>query len=45
VRHAIDTEDKSMLMHSLTICEFLRGVFDDFHAKAAEIRGAPLAWM
>jgi aldehyde:ferredoxin oxidoreductase len=37
VRHAIDTEDKAALMDSLIICKFLRGVFEDFYAEAAEM--------
>ena len=36
VRHAIETEDKAALMDSLILCKFLRGVFDDFHAEAAD---------
>jgi aldehyde:ferredoxin oxidoreductase len=44
VRHAIDTEDKAALMDSLIICKFLRGVFDDFHAEAAEILRSVTGW-
>ena len=44
VRHAIDTEDKAALMDSLIICKFLRGVFVDFHAEAAEILRSVTGW-
>jgi len=44
VRHAIDTEDRAALMDSLIICKFLRGVFDDFHAEAAEILRSVTGW-
>ena len=44
VRHAIDTEDKAALMDSLIICKFLRGVFDDFHAEAAEMLRSVTGW-
>jgi aldehyde:ferredoxin oxidoreductase len=35
--HAIETEDKAALMDSLILCKFLRGVFADFYAEAAEM--------
>jgi len=44
VRHAIDTEDKAALMDSLIICKFLRGVFEDFHAEAAEMLRSVTGW-
>ncbi|MEO8050220.1 MAG: aldehyde ferredoxin oxidoreductase family protein [Acidobacteriota bacterium] len=44
VRHAIDTEDKAALMDSLIICKFLRGVFDDFYAEAAEMLESVTGW-
>ncbi len=44
VRHAIDTEDKAALMDSLIICKFLRGVFNDFHAEAAEMLKSVTGW-
>jgi aldehyde:ferredoxin oxidoreductase len=44
VRHAIDTEDKAALMDSMIICKFLRGVFDDFHAEAAEMLRSVTGW-
>jgi aldehyde:ferredoxin oxidoreductase len=44
VRHAIETEDKAALMDSLIICKFLRGVFEDFYAEAAEMLRAVTGW-
>jgi aldehyde:ferredoxin oxidoreductase len=44
VRHAIDTEDKAALMDSMIICKFLRGVFKDFHAEAAEMLRSVTGW-
>ena len=44
VRHAIETEDKAALMDSLILCKFLRGVFTDFHAEAAEMLRAVTGW-
>jgi len=44
VHHAIDTEDKAALMDSLIICKFLRGVFDDFYAEAAEMLRTVTGW-
>jgi aldehyde:ferredoxin oxidoreductase len=44
VSHAIDTEDKAALMDSLIICKFLRGVFEDFHAEAAEMLRSVTGW-
>ena len=44
VRHAIETEDKAALMDSLIICKFLRGVFVDFHAEAAEMLHHVTGW-
>src|SRR3954471_14540513 len=41
---AIETEDKAALMDSLIICKFLRGVFDDFHAEAAEMLRCVTGW-
>lgn len=34
---ATQTEDKAALMDSLILCKFLRGVFTDFYAEAAEM--------
>ena len=44
VRHAIETEDRAALMDSLILCKFLRGVFTDFHAEAAEMLRAVTGW-
>jgi aldehyde:ferredoxin oxidoreductase len=44
VGHAIDTEDKAALMDSLILCKFLRGVFEDFHAEAAEMLRLVTGW-
>ncbi len=44
VRHAIDTEDKAALMDSMIICKFLRGVFEDFHAEAADMLRSVTGW-
>ena len=41
---AIQTEDKAALMDSLIICKFLRGVFDDFYAEAAEMLNLVTGW-
>jgi aldehyde:ferredoxin oxidoreductase len=44
VRYAIETEDKAALMDSLIICKFLRGVFADFYAEAAEMLHLVTGW-
>ncbi len=44
VRHAIDTEDRAALMDSLILCKFLRGVFADFHAEAADMLHRIVGW-
>jgi aldehyde:ferredoxin oxidoreductase len=44
VGHAIDTEDRSALMDSLILCKFLRGVFTEFYAEAAEMLHAITGW-
>jgi aldehyde:ferredoxin oxidoreductase len=44
VRHAIDTEDRSALMDSLILCKFLRGVFTDFYAEAADMLEKVAGW-
>ncbi len=44
VRHAIETEDKAALMDSLIICKFLRGVFGNFHAEAADMLRSVTGW-
>jgi aldehyde:ferredoxin oxidoreductase len=44
VRHAIASEDRSALMDSLILCKFLRGVFTDFYAEAADMLQAITGW-
>ena len=41
---AIETEDKAALMDSMILCKFLRGVFSDFHAEAAEMLRLVTGW-
>ena len=44
VHYAIETEDKAALMDSLIICKFLRGVFEDFYAEAADMLRCVTGW-
>jgi len=44
VRHAIETEDKAALMDSMILCKFLRGIFEDFHAEAADMLRIVTGW-
>jgi aldehyde:ferredoxin oxidoreductase len=41
---AIETENKAALMDSLILCKFLRGVFSDFYAEAAEMLHLVTGW-
>jgi aldehyde:ferredoxin oxidoreductase len=41
---AVETEDKAALLDSLILCKFLRGVFDDFFAEAAEMLHLVTGW-
>ena len=41
---AIETEDKAAIMDSLILCKFLRGVFTDFFAEAAEMLRLVTGW-
>ncbi|MBI3839689.1 MAG: aldehyde ferredoxin oxidoreductase family protein [Planctomycetia bacterium] len=41
---AVETEDKAALMDSLILCKFLRGVFTDFLAEAAEMLNLVTGW-
>jgi aldehyde:ferredoxin oxidoreductase len=41
---AIETENKAALMDSLILCKFLRGVFHDFYAEAAEMLRLVTGW-
>jgi aldehyde:ferredoxin oxidoreductase len=42
--HAIETENKAALMDSLILCKFLRGVFADFYAEAAQMLHLVTGW-
>lgn len=44
VRHAIATEDQAALMDSLIACKFLRGIFEDFYAEAADMLHKVTGW-
>ena len=41
---AVEAEDKATLMDSLILCKFLRGVFHDFFAEAAEMLRLVTGW-
>ena len=41
---AVETEDRAALMDSLILCKFLRGVFADFAAEAAEMLRLVTGW-
>ena len=41
---AIETEDKAAIMDSLILCKFLRGVFEDYFAEAAEMLTLVTGW-
>jgi aldehyde:ferredoxin oxidoreductase len=41
---AVETEDKAALMDSLILCKFVRGVFTDFFAEAAEMLHLVTGW-
>ena len=41
---AIETEDKAAVIDSLILCKFLRGVFDDLHAAAADMLNLVTGW-
>ncbi len=43
-RAAVETEDKAAIMDSLILCKFLRGVFVDFLAEAAEMLHLVTGW-
>ena len=42
--YAIETENKAALMDSLILCKFLRGVFSDFYAEAADMLRLVTGW-
>jgi aldehyde:ferredoxin oxidoreductase len=43
-RLAVETEDRAALMDSLILCKFLRGVFTDLFAEAADLLGQVTGW-
>jgi aldehyde:ferredoxin oxidoreductase len=43
-RLAVETENKAALMDSLILCKFLRGVFADFYAEAADMLRLVTGW-
>jgi aldehyde:ferredoxin oxidoreductase len=43
-RLAVETEDKAALMDSLILCKFLRGVFTDLFAEAAQLVSLTTGW-
>ncbi|MEX0939263.1 MAG: aldehyde ferredoxin oxidoreductase family protein [Pirellulales bacterium] len=43
-RLAVETEDKAALIDSLILCKFLRGVFEDLFAEAAEMLALVTGW-
>ncbi len=43
-RAAIETEDRAALIDSLILCKFLRGVFGDLYAEAAEMLRVVTGW-
>ena len=44
VREAIAREDRAAVLDSLILCKFLRGVFEDFYAEAAELLWSATGW-
>jgi aldehyde:ferredoxin oxidoreductase len=43
-RLAVETEDRAALIDSLILCKFLRGVFADLYAEAAELLRPVTGW-
>ncbi len=41
---AVETEDRAALLDSLILCKFLRGVFTDFYAEAADLLRHVTGW-
>lgn len=41
---AVDTEDRAALMDALILCKFLRGVFSDLFAEAADLLARVTGW-
>ncbi len=44
VQEAVAREDRAAVLDSLILCKFLRGVFRDFYAEAAELLWAATGW-
>jgi aldehyde:ferredoxin oxidoreductase len=42
--NAVESEDRAALLDSLILCKFLRGVFQDFYAEAAEMLALVTGW-
>src|SRR5205807_2556141 len=43
-RLAVETEDRAALLDSLILCKFLRSVFDDLYAEAADLLARVTGW-
>src|SRR5438552_11160684 len=43
-RLAVQTEDRAALIDSLILCKFLRGVFSDLDAEAADLLAGVTGW-
>jgi aldehyde:ferredoxin oxidoreductase len=43
-RLAVETEDRAALLDSLILCKFLRGVFTDLYAEAADLLARVTGW-
>jgi aldehyde:ferredoxin oxidoreductase len=43
-RLAVETEDRAALLDSLILCKFLRGVFADLYAEAADLLARVTGW-
>ncbi len=41
---AVETENQAAVIDSMILCKFVRGVFHDFHAEAAELLAAVTGW-
>jgi aldehyde:ferredoxin oxidoreductase len=41
---AVETEDRAALLDSLILCKFLRGVFTDLYAEAADLLACVTGW-
>ncbi|MFQ5670871.1 MAG: aldehyde ferredoxin oxidoreductase family protein [Acidobacteriota bacterium] len=43
-RQVIESEDRAVLLDSLILCKFLRGVFEDLYAETAPLLAAVTGW-